>query len=92
MRYSSCHTVRDVDRKSLEEGRCGCLRLTTAYWTIPESMEVCFRVVFGGGGGGVLLGNGGGRCWKNEKKRGGVFKTLLHYMSHERSNSAACTC
>lgn len=34
------------------------------HWTIPESTDVCFRVVFGGGGGGVLLGSGGGRCWK----------------------------
>lgn len=32
------------------------------HWTIPESTDVCFRVVFGGGGGGVLLGSGGGRC------------------------------
>lgn len=35
------------------------------HWTIPESTDVCFRVVFGGGGGGVLLGSGGGRCCEN---------------------------
>lgn len=35
-----------------------------AHCTMPESTDVCLRVVFGGGGGGVLLGRGGGRCWK----------------------------
>lgn len=40
---------------------------------MPESTEVCFRVVFGGGGGGVLLGSGGGRCWKT--RMGGAHIT-----------------
>lgn len=36
---------------------------------MPESTDVCLRVVFGGGGGGVLLGSGGGRCWKTDRQK-----------------------
>lgn len=45
--------------------------------TMPESTDVCLRVVFGGGGGGVLLGSGGGACWKTRTQgRGHVTHAL----------------
>lgn len=49
-------------------GRGG--RARGLHCTMPESTDVCLRVVFGGGGGGVLLGSGGGRCWKTDRRQG----------------------
>ena len=52
-----------------EEGyQLALRRPLRVHCTIPESTEVCLRVVLGGGGGGVLLGSGGGRCWKTENE------------------------
>lgn len=61
--------VNIIDHKILREMNCYSFIFGTKprfllHWTIPESTDVCFRVVLGGGGGGVLLGSGGGRCWK----------------------------
>lgn len=61
--------IRQTDaghEEGLEAGeRCQLAlsrRPCCSHCTIPESTDVCLRVVFGGGGGGVLLGSGGGRC------------------------------
>lgn len=57
--------VNIIDHKILREMNCYSFIFGTKpllHWTIPESTDVCFRVVLGGGGGGVLLGSGGGRC------------------------------
>lgn len=67
--------IRQTDaghEEGLEAGeRCQLAlsrRPCCSHCTIPESTDVCLRVVFGGGGGGVLLGSGGGRCWKKNMR------------------------
>lgn len=59
----------------------GCWLLRCPHCTIPESTEVCLRVVFGGGGGGVLLGSGGGRCLWCGGGGGGVNEPPRSWLS-----------
>ena len=76
------------------EGEAGCrlafgVSARRCHCTIPESTDVCLRVVFGGGGGGVLLGSGGGRCCKTENKAAGARLMLLLERSGPRREGEA---
>lgn len=59
VRHHRSHEVKSRHGRR-HVGRGG--RARGLHCTMPESTDVCLRVVFGGGGGGVLLGSGGGRC------------------------------